>query len=404
MDRLTGECNFFNLERVNFGPGKVSALGAELDRVGGERAIIATGNTLAASPLLEKVVDAMGPRYVGVFKDTAQHGPVSSAEALAAEMRRLGADSIVSFGGGSAIDTAKVAVAAVITGRPVAQLAAKELLVYTDLGTDPRDIPHITLPTTLSAGEFTCGGGVTDANGQKASVMHPRLEIRTVIYDPDLSVATNAPLWLSTGVRALDHVIEAFYSQHSQSFTDALAAKALDLFLAHLPGSAGPVADAWLSHRGYCQQAAWLSNYAAINTRYGLSHAVGHKIGSKWSIPHGVTSCIALPSSMRFMAARAPARFEMLAKALHMDFDLQAPEAGAMACADTIDAFIAGLGMPRTLSDFGVTRSQFGDVVNDILQEVALFDAVGFKVSEREIESLLETMLGEPEKVLEGAA
>ena len=162
MDRLSGECQFFNLDKVIFGPGKVSALAGELDRLGGQRTIIATGRSLGKSPLLDRVRNAMGGRCVGVFTETAEHGADNSAEALAAEMRRLDADSIISFGGGSPNDTAKVAVAAVLSGRPVADMATLELFDIADLGEATREIPHITIPTTLSAGEYTPGGGATD--------------------------------------------------------------------------------------------------------------------------------------------------------------------------------------------------------------------------------------------------
>ncbi len=391
MDKLSGECAFFNLEKVIFGPGKVSALPSELDRLGGRRAIVATGRTLGGSKLLDRVTGAMGDRCVGVFRGTAQHGPADTAEALAAEMRRLDADSIVSFGGGSPIDTAKVAVAAVLSGRAVTDMATLELFEIVDLGEATREIPHIALPTTLSAGEYTCGGGAS-TDGVKGAVMNPRLQIKVVINDPELTVETSDELWASTGIRCLDHIIEAFYSQYSQSFTDALAAKALDLLMEHLPASLSATGGARIEHRGFCQTAAWLSNYAGINTHYGVSHAVGHKIGPKWEIAHGITSCISLPHAMRFMATRAPERFAPLAAALKLDFNPAAPERGAAASIKRVEDFIHSFGLPRSLSDIGIAHERLGEVVQNILYEIELLDSVGSGISQQDIVNLLGAM------------
>lgn len=393
MDTLTGECHFFNLEKVIFGRGKVAVLGDELARLGGRRTIIATGRSLGASPILDRVKAAMGDRFVGVFSHTAQHGADDSAELLATEMRRLDVDSIVSLGGGSPNDTAKVAVAAVLSGRTVEDMATSDILSVVDLGPVSRDIPHIALPTTLSAGEYSYGGGATNADGIKGAVLNPRLEVRVIINDPDLTVETPDILWASTGIRALDHMVEAFYSQHAQSFTDALATRGVNLLLNHLPPSLPASEEERLGHRGHCQTAAFLSNYAAINTRYGLSHAIGHKIGPKWAIPHGVTSGISLPHAMRFMASRVPERFEGLAFALGVNFDQDTPNAGAAACIAEVEQFIDSFGLPRSLSAVGVCKDQLAEVVDDIHHEVSIMDTIGSAASKSEISELLEAML-----------
>jgi maleylacetate reductase len=393
LDTTSGECHFFNLEKVIFGPGKVAALAGELDRLAARRTVIATGRTLGASPLLDRVKDAMDGRCVGVFTDTAEHGAKNSAEALAAEMRRLDADSIISFGGGSPNDTAKVAVAAVLSGRRVEDMATLELFEITDLGTVTRSIPHISIPTTLSAGEYTYGGGTTDAEGIKGGVMNPVLQCRVIIYDAELTADTSDILWASTGIRALDHIIEGLYSQHGQSFTDALAEKGLALLFKHLPLSISTTGEERLAHRTHCQNAAFLSNYAGINTRYGVSHAFGHKMGPKWGIAHGITSCISLPHAMRFMASRAPERFAGIAAALQIGFDPKAPKAGADACIARVEQFIASLGLPRSLSQLGIKREQFPEVIENIHYEIELLDTVGSAISKDDVEKILEDMM-----------
>ena len=169
------------LERVISGPGKITTLGEELERRGLQRGIVVTGKTLGSSPLLEKVTGA------AVFKGAQQHVPRIVVGQLEAEITRVDADCLISFGGGSPIDTCKVASYSFLTSR---------------------ELIHIAVPTTLSAGEYTHAGGVTDETTRvKSGVSDPRLQARTVLNDPALTLATPDWLWVATGVRALDHAI-----------------------------------------------------------------------------------------------------------------------------------------------------------------------------------------------------
>jgi Iron-containing alcohol dehydrogenase len=119
------EFTFTRLERIAFGPGKITTLGAELERMGATRALVATGKTLGASPLLERVTAAMGPHCAGVFAGVGQHVPASSVRALVAEAERVGADALVAFGGGSPIDACKVAAASLLNRRDMTLVAGE---------------------------------------------------------------------------------------------------------------------------------------------------------------------------------------------------------------------------------------------------------------------------------------
>src|SRR5579863_2599213 len=188
MDPLTGEFNFTRLEKVTFGPGKAASLGQELERRGLKRALVVTGKTLGASRLLERVTAAAGPRLAGVFKGASQHVPSHTVAALVAEYKRIGADSMVSFGGGSPIDTVKVAAKRILEGSRSGAAAPHTIdFEAADVVGGP-DLIHIAMPTTLSAGEFTPIGGITDESSHvKGGVIDPRLIPRTIILDPELT-------------------------------------------------------------------------------------------------------------------------------------------------------------------------------------------------------------------------
>ncbi len=367
----SGEFNLSRLERVIYGPGKVAALKDEMERRKLERAVVVTTDVVAALPILKEVTGALGSRCVGVFSGVVQHVPRGTVNALAKELERLNADCAVSFGGGSPIDSTKVALYGMLPGR---------------------ELVHIAVPTTLSAAEYTHAGGVTDETTRvKSGVYDPRVLPRTVIADPALTLATPYWLWVTTGMRALDHAIECAYAIRHQPISDALAAKAIALFVEHLPASIRTEGAEQLAHRGHCQAASWFSIYGAMNTRFGLSHLLGHQIGPKWDVPHGVTSCITLPNSMRFMAEIAPQRFGPVAAGFGIAFDPANPKPAALACADRTEEFIAQFDVPKTLRAAKVPHQEIGQIVEPIVRELEHNGVVDRPVTAAEVLALLES-------------
>lgn len=370
MEPISADFTLSKLERVMSGPGKVAALGEELERRGLKRPIVVTGKTLGGSPLLGKVTGAAGARCAVVFKGARQHVPRSTVDELQRLIESTDADSLVSFGGGSPIDTCKVA-------------------SHAFLG--KREIIHIAIPTTLSAGEYTHAGGVTDEKTLvKSGASDPRLQARTVINDPELTLETPDWLWVATGMRALDHAIETIYTPKHHPLSDALGSKAITLLVEHLPASIKTGGRDQLAHRGMCQFAAWFSIYGSMNTRFGISHLLGHQIGPKWNVAHGVTSCITLPHAMRFMAEVAPERFAPIAEGFRVPFDPANPKAGALACAEKTAKFIAQFDVPNSLKKARVPREEIGQIVPTVLHELEKSGVVDRAVTKEEVLGLLE--------------
>ena len=394
MDAPVGEFNFTRLERVIFGPGRVESVGREADRRGLKRVIVVTGKTLGRSKLLDRVTGALGSRCAAVFKNSQQHVPLRTVRELAAEIKRVDADCLVAFGGGSPIDTIKVAIASAMSGKDPAD-SARTLDFSAAAQNDSVQFPiQIAIPTTLSAGEYTPAGGTTDeATRVKGGLVDPRLQPRTIINDPEVTLETPPWLWAATGMRAFDHAVEGTYSIRHQIISDALASKAIALLLEHLPLSLTTTGAEQVAHRGYCQTAAWLSIFGGLNTRFGVSHALGHQIGPKWDVAHGVTSCITLPHVMRFMADIAPDRFGPIAEGFGITFDAKNPRVTALECADRTANFIAQFArfdVPHTLKDAGVPRGEISQIVSTVLAEVEHSKVVDRPVTREDIVSLLE--------------
>lgn len=370
MTAFAGQFDLPRLDRVISGASALERLPSELDRLGMRRVVVVTGRTLGASALLHRVTALAGDRCAAVFTGSRQHAPASSIGELVALVGQCQADGLVSFGGGSPIDTAKLAVHATRSSGD--------------------GIPHIAIPTTLSAGEFTSVAGITDDGTRiKRAVHDPRLTPRVVIADPAVTFETPAWLWAASGVRALDHAVESLYSNRHHPMSDATATSGLSILLEHLAVSVSAEAPDVFEHRAQCQLAAWMAVYGMTNAGFGLSHALGHQIGPRWNVAHGVTSCITLPHAMRFMARLAPERFAPIAAACGVSFDASAPQAGALACATHVASFIADLRVPTRLRDVGVPQSEIGQVaavVHGMMEDAGV---VGRPVAVAELEGLL---------------
>jgi maleylacetate reductase len=156
------------------------------------------------------------------------------------------------------------------------------------------------VPTTLSGGEFSAIAGVTDERRRvKELFRHPDIIPRAVILDPAVTVHTPEWLWLSTGVRAIDHCVEGICSGEANPFADAQALHGLSLLSRGLSRVKTDPMD--LQARLDCQMGTWLSmGPLAADVPMGASHGIGYVLGAAFDIPHGHTSCIMLPAVMRW--------------------------------------------------------------------------------------------------------
>ncbi len=359
------EFQFPRLERVTSGAGIIDSLAVEIDRRRLSRVVVVTGRTLGASALLTRITNPLGDRCVHVFKDAKQHVPSHSVVELALAIDQRHADCVISFGGGSPIDTVKAAIHTLLTAGGGGH------------STDEGPV-HIAIPTTLSAGEFTAVAGITDERTKvKRAVSDPRLVPRTVYTDPTVTLETPPWLWAASGVRALDHAVETIYSSRHHPLSDAVAARGLSMLVKHLPPSLSTAGAEQLEHRLQCQLGAWLSVFGVTNAGLGLSHALGHQIGPRWDVPHGVTSCITLPHAMRYMATRAPERFGSIAQAFGLPFDVANAKNVALESADRMTRFIGQFALPQRLRDVHVPLEEIREVaglVHDILDSAQASD------------------------------
>ena len=166
-------------------------------------------------------------------------------------------------------------------------------------------------------------------------------------------------LWLSTGIRAIDHAVETICSRAPQPFTDATCLHALGLLDRSLRRNKEQPDN--LDARLESQLGAWLASTGLGRVEWGASHGIGHQLGAVADVPHGHTSCVLLPSVLRYNKPVNGAQQQQIATAMgHEDGD----------AADAIGTLIAALGLPRTLREVGVKKEHYDLIANGAMQNM----------------------------------
>ncbi|HET7467510.1 MAG TPA: iron-containing alcohol dehydrogenase [Candidatus Dormibacteraeota bacterium] len=297
-------------------------LAAELNRLRVKGPVIVTTRSLREKARQLELRPASSPVTVVV----SQHAPMTEIESAFNDALASDVDGVVSFGGGSAIDAGKI----------IALRLAEQY------GIDDRGLRHIAIPTTLSAAELASGAGYTDADGTKAGMRDPRLLPNVVIYDPEVTLDTPMELWLSTGIRALDHAVEGCLAEGEHPFNDVMALEAIRRLFDSLPRAKADPRN--LEVRQENQLAAWFSFTLPGASASGLSHVMGKQIGARHGIPHGVTSCLLLPHVMRYVGRK------------------QTLPVGA----DDVEKLIADLGLPQHIAAYGIGEPELRAAASEL--------------------------------------
>ncbi|KAF9269251.1 iron-containing alcohol dehydrogenase [Marasmius fiardii PR-910] len=340
------------LRGIHFGPGSVDrALPKLFVTLGASKALLVTGKSLYNKTDVVKKVEGIlrsMNAYGGTFYEIGEHSPVAGIRNGLKMFRENGCDIIVAVGGGSPVD------------------ASKAILYFNHKEHGTKLLPQIAVPTTLSAAEYTVGAGYTDDEGQKVAVSDPKLAPAGIILDAELTLATPERLWLSTGIRALDHAVENLYRPLIPPPLKHLCYTAIADLFRYLPESkANPQA---VDVRQKLQLASWMSIWPIKLEKYsalGLSHAMGHKLGARYSIPHGITSCLTLAPVVKLKAeVSSQEDKEWLAGAL---FHLRKSSTGSLEgdvglLSESIQELVENLGLKSALSQYKVPKEDLADL------------------------------------------
>jgi maleylacetate reductase len=354
-------------ERVYMGRPTADALCEEADLLQSQRIFLLVSETLRNNTdEIARIERALGHRVAAVHSGIPPHAPRSAVLEAAAVARKVNADLIVAVGGGSVTDSAKI-IPLALKHNLLEHDDMEPYHVYVDEEGntvqpqfDGPEVPVISCPTTLSGGSFYPLSGATDEKiGHKQGYVHRQMAAVSIILDPAITLHTPEWLWISTGVRSLDHALETLGSLQSDYFSDGVADSALRLLCEALPAIKADPTD--LDARLRCMVGSWQSMVPIVaGVPMGASHAIGHILGGTCDVPHGYCSCVMAPAVLDFNWEVNQARQLRISQCFGQPGERPS---------DLVDEFIRDLGMPRTLADVGVPKDQL-----DHIAEFTLLD------------------------------
>ena len=279
-------------QRVRFGTGEAAAnLAAEVERLGARRVLLIAEETSAAEDVVSKI------DVTARCTDVAPHVPVANAERARTQASEVGADLLVSVGGGSTTGLAKAV--ALTTGLPI-----------------------VAVPTTYAGSEATNVWGLTESS-RKTTGSDDRVLPVTVIYDAALTASLPGELAVASGCNALAHCVDSMWAPRTDPINQALAVegiRALSGGLREITGVAG---------REQMLYGAYLSAVAFASAGSGLHHKICHVLGGAYDLPHALTHTAILPYVLAFNAPAAPRAAARITEALGTDLITLYDEVGA---------------------------------------------------------------------------
>ena len=317
--------------RIRFGSGSIRSLGEELRAIGAARCLIVCDRFLRAA------VEAMRqeiPEIAAVFSDVEENPQLSGVIEATGLARETGVDAIVGIGGGSTMDTAKFTAA-------IARENADALACFRGERPFPNTrFPMIAVPTTAGTGSEVTQVSVISFGKEKKTINNPVFMPTLAIVDPALTLTVPPRTTMNTGLDALAHALEGYWSKHHQPISDLCAIEAVRLVLENLETAYRDGSD--LAARENMSLAALLGGMSFALPKTAGSHACSYPLSEEYHLPHGEACAFTLDS---FVRINADERLETLCKRVGLS--------GTDELADRIKALKQLAGLRMTLRDLG---------------------------------------------------
>jgi alcohol dehydrogenase len=359
------------LPAAHFGAGAIDAVAGIVRATGCRAAVIVTDQGLARTAVVASVASMLAASGLAVTEFSDVHanpttGDVAAgADMVAALAAGGGRPAVVAVGGGSSIDAAKgIAVAAVNPER------GKDL-DYRRTFAEPA-LPLVAVPTTAGTGTETNPFGViTDpVTRRKFYVGSASALPVAAILDPELTATLPPGGTAATGMDALVHALESCMSRRANPWSEGIALQAIRMISAHLPRAVSDGGDR--EARSQMLLASHLAGIAMASTGLGLCHAIGHALGGRFGIAHGVALTMVLPGVLRFNSGVCQDRLAPVAFALGAGDTARGAGWNAAAAADAVAALADQVGMTHQLPDFGISAADFDLIAADALDDEVL--------------------------------
>lgn len=358
---------FQTTPNVLFEAGASRKLPEIVGRFGAKRVLLVTDKGVRGAGLTQAAEAALAAAGVtlDVYEDVVADPPSTVIEAAAKRARELGTDLVLSIGGGSALDTAKLVAYLAKSDEPL------DAIYGVGLATGDR-LPLILVPTTAGTGsEVTPISIVTTPTTEKKGVVAPKLLPDWAVLDPELTLGLPSHVTAATGIDAMVHAIEAFTSKNKKNpISDQLAKQALALLSANIRTACTDGAN--LEARSGMLLGSMLAGMAFANAPVAAVHALAYPVGAIFHVPHGLSNALVLMGVMRFNLSHAEALYAELAPILDPAAADLPPSEAAKRFVESLDAICRDCKVPASLAEVGVARQDLERMASDAMKQTRL--------------------------------
>jgi alcohol dehydrogenase class IV len=356
--------HFSSPPRRVLGEGALEQLSSELPNLG-TKILVVTDPGIVAAGILDIVTSVLNDSGldIHVFSDVVGNPGVSTVEAAEEARSSSGADILVAIGGGSSMDVAKSVAVVATNGGSIADYEGVDKVTV-----DP--LPVIAVPTTVGSGsEVTKGAVITNpATNVKMVIVSDLMFAKIALLDRRVVAGLPGRIAATTGMDALTHAIEAYVAKGANPVTDALNIGAIEIIGRNLVAASKGDEEA-------LYQMLVASSMAGIgfhDAGLGAVHALANTLGAHFGVHHGTANALFLPYVMDFNISSAPARFARIARALGVDTTGLDDEKASLAAAAVVHQLAADTGVPRKLSEVGVSEDVIETLAKDALVQADL--------------------------------
>jgi alcohol dehydrogenase class IV len=343
---------------IRFGPGARKEVAGHLRAHGLKRALIVTDKALAQLPVLAEFKSHLEGLEVAVFSGVFGNPTCSQVMEGARALNTHGADCVIAFGGGAALDVAKVVGVVATHGGDILEY------VWDHPKIRPIDKPlpyFVALPTTSGTGSEVGRSSVVSENDThlKRVVFSPKILAKVVFADPELTLGLPANVTAATGMDALTHNIESYLSPAYHPLCDGIALEGTRIAAAALETAVTQPQD--IQARSDMMMASMMGAIA-FQKDLGAVHSCAHALGAVCDLHHGLANALMIDTVLAWNYEAVPAKFEELAHVCKV-------AGGGKAFVPWLKALKARIGITGNLAAHGVKREQIPRLV-----EIAVAD------------------------------
>lgn len=290
---------------------------------------------------------------------------------------------VIGFGGGSALDLAKLAAVFIENPGPLdgyLNLSATSKITK-------RGIPKILIPTTSGTGTEVTNISVLSFEKNKDVIVHDHLIADVAIVDPVFTLTMPQKVTASTGIDALTHAIEAYISVNKNPISDAWALQAIKLIGGSLRTAVEDGNN--MQAREAMSYGSYLAGLAFFNAGVGAVHALAYPLGGQFHVPHGESNAMLLPYVMNYVKSKCKAEMKVILGALTcLGSDGKNPEEE---CVTVLKRLVRDIGIPTSLRDYGITEASIPGLVEDALKQKRLLSRCPMDIQKGDILKIYES-------------